>query len=860
MAQPGSGERRRLRDDVRVWLFAVVLAVGIPLVTVQAVLLVALDTATRTREQENVNATARLVALRLEDLTTELRTAIAMARRVARPSPELAAANDRALAEVASATPGYITSLSIYSTEGRNLGHSRGFATDSARRSVLVTDRRYFNEAVRREGLAIGEPVTGRLTGVQTVGAAIAERGADGRVRYVLATTTLIDRLRELLRVPSLPDGASVRLIDSTQALVAATDLPADSVVVGRAATPSDTERVLVGRADVAGSPWHVVVERPAASVLGPVRDRFRDLLLTAFAVLVAAGLVAMFIADRIASPLLRLGQSAKAFTRAPDTPPAAVTGGPGVVRELSADFHEMAQLISRRTAQLERSEQQYRLVTDGLPMLIGFVDPATNVRFLNGPGAAFVGRSPDETLGVPLLSLLGLGADDALAGALREALGGKATETEFRLTRADGRTSEVTSSCVPHRGASGGVEGAFVIITDVTASRRLEAQLRQAQRMDAIGRLAGGIAHDFNNLLTVILANLEFSIESARGIPGGDAITADLLAAREASERASSLTKQLLTYSRQQAGHREPVDLNAVASSGERMLRRLIGERVTMHLRLAPDLWPVRADLSQLEQVLVNLVVNARDAMPHGGDLTIETSNVELDEAYAGSHAQVAAGEYACLEITDTGTGIAEDVLPMIFEPFFTTKGVGEGTGLGLAVCYGIVQQHGGAISAYSRVGKGTTFKVLLPRSSEPLSGPSRVPNAEARGGTESVLLVEDDDAVRDTARRALTERGYAVLLASNGQEALDLVAGAHPPIDLLVTDFVMPGITGAELAGELQRRLPGLRVLLVSGYARTGSRTAAGIPESVPYLAKPYTARTLAAKVREVLDAPAG
>jgi two-component system, cell cycle sensor histidine kinase and response regulator CckA len=846
--------------DIRLWLLAIVLAVGVPLVTVQAVLLVAIHAEAREREEEDLRALARLVALRLEDLLGELGTVIAVARPAIRPEVRFAYPNDTALSAIAVNLPPYVTSLSVYDPDGVNMGHSVRFDSDSARRILRVRDRRYFQSALARDGLNVGAPVVGRLTREFTVGAARAFRGPDGAVQSVHATTTVTTRIRELLLVPGLSGGAQARLVDSSGALVASTDLVVDSLLRGMPAPPVDSEQMLVARANVRGAPWEVIVETPADAALAPVWARLTEFIVIAAVVLLLAGILALVLAQRIVRPLLALGASTKALTRSPDIQASVVASGPDVVRELAADFNEMALLVSRRTAELARSERQLRLVTDGVPMLIGLVDLAGRVRFLNQPGEVFVGRSLGDAVGKPLLELLGAGAEASLGAPLQEALGGKTAETELQLRRADGHLADVTCSCVPHRGASGGVDGAFVLITDVTSGRRLEAQLRQAQRMDAIGRLAGGIAHDFNNLLTVIIANLEFSLETARTIPGAESIHADLRAAREASERAASLTKQLLAYSRQQAGQREAVDLNAIASAGERMLRRLIGERIEVRINLAPDLGAVRADASQLEQVLVNLVVNARDAMPSGGTLTIETSSVELDETYAASHAQVAPGEYVSLEVTDTGTGIAPDVLPMIFEPFFTTKGVGEGTGLGLAVCYGIVQQHGGAISAYSRLGEGTTFKVLLPRTSEHASGPSRVPAAEPRRGTETVLLVEDDDAVRSTARRALEERGYHVLLAANGQDALALVSAPHPPIDLLVTDYVMPGLSGVELAADLRLRLPGLRVLLVSGYARTGSRSASGIPVDMPYLAKPYTGRSLAAKVREVLDAPAG
>jgi len=388
----------------------------------------------------------------------------------------------------------------------------------------------------------------------------------------------------------------------------------------------------------------------------------------------------------------------------------------------------------------------------------------------------------------------------------------------------------------------------------DVTEQRRLEEQFRQAQKMEAVGQLAGGIAHDFNNLLTAILGNTQLLL---RDLPPGDASRADVEEIRKASERAAGLTRQLLAYSRRQLLQPEVLDLNVVVAEMDRMLRRLIGEHIALATVLAPQLGRVRADPSQIEQVIVNLVVNARDAMPNGGRLTIETANVDLDEAYAERHLGAAPGAYAMLAVTDTGTGIEASVRAHLFEPFFTTKEVGKGTGLGLATVYGIVKQSGGYISVYTEVGHGSSFKVYLPRIAAPLPPAPVASRPAATRGSETVLVVEDDHAVLALARRALEAEGYTVLAASDPADGLRLVERHGGPIHLLLTDVVMPGMSGRELAAQLAARRTGLRVLYMSGYPGDAVVHGGALAPGSAFLQKPFGPEGLARKVRDVLDA---
>ncbi len=388
----------------------------------------------------------------------------------------------------------------------------------------------------------------------------------------------------------------------------------------------------------------------------------------------------------------------------------------------------------------------------------------------------------------------------------------------------------------------------------DVTEQRHLEEQFRQAQKMEAVGQLAGGIAHDFNNLLTAILGNTQLLL---RELPPGDSMRGDVEEIRKASERAASLTRQLLAYSRRQMLQPEVLDLNVVMAEMDKMLRRLIGEHIDLVAVFAPDLGRVRADPNQIEQVIVNLAVNARDAMPDGGKLTIETANADLDETFAQAHLGSVPGSYAMLAVTDTGVGMDATVRAHLFEPFFTTKEVGRGTGLGLATVYGIVKQSGGYISVYSEPGHGSSFKIYLPRIATPAEAPAGAPKGGPAPGSETVLVVEDEPAVLTLSRRALEAQGYVVLAASDADAALRVVERHGGMIHLLLTDVVMPGLSGRELADRLSAQRPGIRVLYMSGYPGDAVVQHGTLPLGSAFLQKPFSPDGLARKVRDVLDA---
>jgi signal transduction histidine kinase/ActR/RegA family two-component response regulator len=390
----------------------------------------------------------------------------------------------------------------------------------------------------------------------------------------------------------------------------------------------------------------------------------------------------------------------------------------------------------------------------------------------------------------------------------------------------------------------------------DISERRALEDQLRQSQKMEAIGRLAGGVAHDFNNLLTAILGYTNFVLED---LDKTHPVRRDVEEIRKAGESASSLTRQLLAFSRRQVLQPQIVDLNEIVRKMDGLLRRLIGEDITLSSRPGERLDPVFVDPGQMEQILLNLAVNARDAMPHGGILTIETANVLLDESYVAHHRGASVGPHVTLAVSDNGTGMTGETLSHVFEPFFTTKPRGEGTGLGLAMVYGIVKQSGGSIWVYSEPGKGTTFKISFPRAAEEEPVPAPTPVVmDALDGGETILVAEDQPEVRALAHKTLTRHGYTVLEARSGTEALEIVRAYQGPIHLLLTDVIMPVMSGRELVTELSRSHPEIRILYASGYTDDAIVRHGMLDPGAAFLQKPFNPRSLLLKIREVLDAP--
>ncbi len=510
--------------------------------------------------------------------------------------------------------------------------------------------------------------------------------------------------------------------------------------------------------------------------------------------------------------------------------------------------------ITKRKAAEeaLRGSERRFRSLIEQSSDMLLLVDSAGILQFWSPAATEVLGWSEGEVLGTRALALTHPEDVDGVAKAFREASHAKGGSVRHRarMRHRDGGYRLVDGVARDLRDDP--AIGALVLnVRDVTEQVHTEELLLQSQKLDSIGRLAGGIAHDFNNLLTVILCSVESEVEA---LDAGQAVAReDIEQIREAGERARDLTRHLLSFARRQVIEPTTVDLNATLAGSERLLQRLLGETIRLETTPGQDLWPVRCDPAQIEQVLFNLAVNGRDAMPTGGTLSISTANV-----HGGSgRSDPPDGDWVRLRVRDSGGGMSREVKDHLFEPFFTTKPSGKGTGLGLATAYGVVRQSGGHIRVESEPGKGTTFDVLLPRTAAAAQDPSPQPHAAAAGGTETVILVEDDAGVREAAARALRSGGYRVVAAAGAADAVAAMKAEPLPPALLVTDVVMPETTGRELADQLQMQQPGLRVLFLSGHAPDVIGLHGGIDPAESFLAKPFTATSLLSTVRRVLDA---
>jgi two-component system cell cycle sensor histidine kinase/response regulator CckA len=526
-------------------------------------------------------------------------------------------------------------------------------------------------------------------------------------------------------------------------------------------------------------------------------------------------------------------------------------------LRELQAGLEERVRVrttdLRRSNDRLAESEAHYRLLFEGSPQPMWVYD-RTTLAFLavNAAACQHYGYTADEFRAMTLADIRPpedvARLHDDIARMRDDLVPGR----EWRHRRKDG--SLIAVEIASHLLKFGGRDAALVLATDVTRRRQLEDELRQSQKMEAVGLLAGGVAHDFNNLLTAIMGYAQLMRPRLAADPTALADADEIL---RAAERAANLTRQLLAFSRQQVLEPRVIDLNTIVTDLDRMIRRLIGEDIDLLSAAEAGLGCVRVDRGQIEQVLMNLVVNARDAMPGGGKLTLETANVEIDARHASAHPGVAPGRFVMVAVSDTGCGMNAETVSRIFEPFFTTKETGRGTGLGLSTVHGIVKQSGGHIEVYSEVGNGTTFKVYLPRVDEAAAtAPTASPPCRRTTGGETVLLVEDEAVIRRVVVQALTQEGYRVLAVEDGASAITLCEEGANPIDLLITDVVMPLMSGPQLVQRVASRRPEMSILYISGYTdraliHQGQREAGS-----DFLQKPFTPETLAHKVRAILD----
>jgi PAS domain S-box-containing protein len=514
-----------------------------------------------------------------------------------------------------------------------------------------------------------------------------------------------------------------------------------------------------------------------------------------------------------------------------------------------------LSDITERKRAEeaLRTSEERYRQIVETAHEGVWVIDGAGNTTYANRRMADLLRVRIDNMWGRSLYEFVDEEVKPVVRAQLERRKGGLAEQLEFCFRRKDGSRLWALLSASPMFDETGTFIGALAMVADMTERKLLEEQLLQSQKMEAVGRLAGGIAHDFNNLLGVILGYGDLLL---RHIDEHD-LRAKLEQMVKAGERASVLTRQLLAFSRKQVLEPRVLDLNSLVTEMDKMLRRLIGEDIQLVTVVADTLGRVRADPGQLEQVLMNLVVNARDAMPTGGRLTIETANVELDERYAAERSGVRSGAHVMLAVSDTGCGMDAETRRRVFEPFFTTKRTGQGTGLGLSTAYGIVKQSGGHIEVYSELGHGTCFKIYLPRVDQDADANVAMPKGSPARGDETVLVVEDEDALREIIGHILKEHGYRVFETRSGPAALELAEQHSGPIHLLVTDVVMPQMPGRELAEQLAARRPSLRVLFMSGYTEHAVLHHGVLVEGTAFIQKPFGPDSFLTRVREVLDA---
>lgn len=503
----------------------------------------------------------------------------------------------------------------------------------------------------------------------------------------------------------------------------------------------------------------------------------------------------------------------------------------------------------------LHESEERFRALVENASDVFITVAESGTITFTSPSATKVLGYDPEEANGRNAFDFVHPDDRELARDAFRQVLADGHTRAlvEFRVRAKDGSWRHVQAvASVP--GPDSPIEGVLINYRDVTERKQLEEHLHQTSKLESIGTLAGGVAHDFNNILTGIIGYADM-LQTEGAVLGEH--TRDLDKIRHLADRAAGLTRQLLLFSRQQPIEPVVLNPNELVENLSKMLRRIIGEDIALELALAPDVGNVRADPGQIEQVLMNLAVNARDAMPGGGQLTIETANTSVDEEYADQHLGLVPGDYITIAVSDTGCGMDAETRQRVFEPFFTTKEVGKGTGLGLATVYGIVQQHEGGVWVYSEPKQGTTLQVYLPRVDQRAQNASAREEDSAPQGSETILLVEDEDTVREIAQQVLAKRGYRVLAAPTPAEAKQLFEHHDGEIALLLTDVVMPGKTGPGLHEWLAAKRPTLKVLFMSGYTEHAAVSHDLLGGQLPFLQKPFTPAALAQKVRDVLDA---
>jgi PAS domain S-box-containing protein len=601
-----------------------------------------------------------------------------------------------------------------------------------------------------------------------------------------------------------------------------------------------------------ANAPWLMGTEFSTAEVMSGSEPLMREMAGIAVLVLVAGTLLGWVMSRQLTRPLVQLTDEVEQVARSNGETRSVGRRGDELAR-LSDAFGTMVSRVKEGQERLRLSEKQYRMLFDLNPSPMWVFDRKT-LHFLavNAASVTKYGYSHEEFTRMTIRDIRPPQDVEALEQVVATDFGARQDVSYWRHITRDGTLFdvEIRGRPVTFQGA----DAELVLVTDISERNRLESRLRQSQKMEAVGRLAGGIAHDFNNILSAVLGYSNLVLED---LPEGDPRRPDIEEVRDAGLRGAALTRQLLMFSRPQVAERQVLDINSVIAGVRKMLERIIGEDIVVETRLDPDVGRVRMNPGHLEQIVMNLAVNARDAMPGGGRLGIETSEVELDELHHRGNKLLPAGRYVMLAVSDVGIGIPKDQQARIFEPFYTTKPPGEGTGLGLSTVYGIVQQSGGSVLVYSEPGHGATFKVYLPRVDAAATAAEPVAATPALGSArESILFVEDEPSLLKVGCQILTRAGYTVVGVPGPGEAI-AYAEEHPGrIDLIATDMVMPGLSGREMVGRIRQQRPDVRVLFMSGYTDDAIMQRGVTEPGTAFLQKPFSGEGLARKVRAVLD----
>lgn len=861
--------------SVRVRLVALMLVVAVPLIVAHVMQSRSQLAASREAAQERVLQAAELMANRTDDWIESANAAFLSLEDLVRTNWDDRPALDSLLSVASSATNQRFVNFFVTDTLGRNRGSGRPTAD---RDTINFRERDYFAAALASNATVVGGPRQSFVLADRpwVVIVARALRSAEGTAYGVIASPVRIDTLTDFIQIAAFREPPLITVLDTSGLIVARSAAPAS--YIGRSAwealeqrpafparprmevmTDADDVTRLTATVAARRAPWLVNVGVPIAAFEAPLVAQRQENLLWSLLALLVAGAGALVVGGRITQPLTELANDAQLIADGASGHRAKVEGllEVDVLRDA---LNRLADTSERRNTALADNERRYRFLFESNPLPMWAWNADTmSIMAVNEATIEHYGYTREQLIGQPIMTLLDPSEYERFSQRRLPFTEDRQNAGTWRHRTADGRVLEMEVIATSTRRL--GEANWLSIGLDVTARREAEralaateSQLRQAQKMEAVGAFAGGIAHDFNNLLTGIVGFSELALAE---IARSHAVRPDLVEIRALAERGAELTRHILAVSRKQVLHPTVLDVNAIVADLERLFARLVGEDITIVTSRDPALGTIEADGGQLEQVLLNLVANARDAMPAGGTLTIETHAIPAERATAWSLAERA---WCMLLVRDTGIGMTPAVRERVFEPFFTTKERGKGTGLGLALAYAVVEQAQGSIVCESAPGVGTTFRLFFPAVGTPAAAPASEPTDPRAWprGTETILLAEDEASVRMVASAALERCGYRVLVAADGEAALAEARDFAGRIDLLLSDVVMPGIHGRQLAEQLLAERSALRVLFASGYTDDDVLLRGIRVDEVPFLQKPFTPSQLVRRVREVLDAP--